>query len=503
MKKLLALACFVSCCTILKGQGIRNLTTEAWSEDIDFLQDRLFQTLPEAGSRIDTELFQQKVSKLKEDLPSLSAAEVVLELQSLLAMAKDNGCYIYPFQPKIDFPLLPLKTYWFSDGLFVCDAAEPYHHLIGSKIEKINETGIDELFGRLKEVLPADNESYQRYMFPMYMQIQDWLMRAGISGEITLATSKGEEKIAFQPVTSYIPLKRELASYRKLSGSNQDHKSENFWMEFLPEEKILFIQFLQINDQGKGSSFKSFVSKVAKTLESKKVERLVIDNRYGGGGNGFKLKPFTDLIQQSKTVNQKGKLFVLTSRATRGTVLELTSILQLNTNAIIVGEPTGEGPNLVGDTKEIELPNSKIALSLTHIFWPTSFKSDTRNTIYPDKEVAYSYSAYKAGTDPWLDLVNREDAVLSTGPPSSALMASLSGKHKIDGRTLEIYEEDGRLFMKVDRKIKSFFELKTELFSSKEGLLDTGIEGVTVSYATGNSSKTSILSIDWYGETLE
>jgi len=508
MKKIIYLMWFITFPTGIQAQSIEEMNTKDWAEDIDFMHEKLFEILPQADKRIDKNLFEQKGIELKAQLSVLSAEEIILEMQSLLSLANDNGCYIYPFQTILNFPILPLKCYWFTDGFYICDAAEPYKHLIGKQIIQVNEVDIDEIFDKFKPVLPADNEYFQRYMFSMYLQIPAWLQWAGIlkdANKAVIFTSSGKkQEVAFSSVQSYIPLKRELASYGKISGSKTNHKGENYWMQYLPEEKTLFIQLLQIRDQEKGPSFKKFVKAVSKELNSKKVEKLIIDNRYGGGGNGFKLKSFTDLIRDNKSINQKGKLFVLTSRSTRGTVLELTSVLALNTKAIIVGEPTGEGPNLVGDTKEIILPNSKIRVSLTHTFWPTSFDADSRNTIEPERKIEYTYSDYQLGIDPWLDAVRSEKNNEIEGEiPDADLIKSLLGKHSISDRTIKVFAENGRLYMGIDRKIKSFFELKTELYFLREGVLITDINDVKVYYQMNNDNNSSLYKIDWFGEIIK
>ncbi len=508
MKNFIYIFCFVFFLSEIQAQTIEQLSAQQWEEDIEFLQEKLFETLPEADKRIDNSLFLKKKNDLKAKLSSLSTKEIIVGMQSLLALANEDGCYIYPFQPSLNFQLLPLKNYWFSDGMYVCDAAEPYKQLIGQQIVKVNGVNIENIFDKLKPVLPADNENYQRYIFPLYFQISAWLKWAGIledSNSVVLTTSSGmEKKVLFGPVQSYIPLKRELANFRKIADSKKEHKDENYWMEYLPGKQTIFIQFLQIPDNKKGESFNSFVKAVEKKLNSKNVAKLIIDNRYGGGGNGFKLKPFTNLIRDNKSINQKGKLFVLTSRSTRGTVLEMTSVLANNTKVILVGEPTGEGPNLVGDTKQVILPNSKIRVSLTHIFWPTSFDSDSRNTIEPSENIEYKYTDYMKGNDPWLSSIESLKQAEAPGKEIPKEIAkSLFGRHTISKRTLEVVDENGRIFLKMNRKIKSFFELKIELFFLKVGVLSTDISGVQLFYQTNSNGKSIIKKIEWFGEKLE
>ena len=194
----------------------------------------------------------------------------------------------------------------------------------------------------------------------------------------------------------------------------------------------------------------------------------MIDNRYGGRGNGFKLKPLTDLLKNHKNLNKKGKLFVLTIRNTKGTVMELTSLLEINTKAIIIGEPTGEGPNSVGDTKLIELPNSKIKVSLTKKFWPTSWKRDNRETIEPHLNIEYTYNDYKETKDPWLTKVYEYKHNTPTIKTPKEVIDRLVGKYIISGRKVTIYKKMKICLCTLQEKLKIFLSFILNYISSKK-----------------------------------
>jgi len=196
-------------------------------------------------------------------------------------------------------------------------------------------------------------------------------------------------------------------------------------------------------------------------------------------------------------------LFVLTSNATRGTLLELTSILSLNTKAIIVGEPTGEGPNTVGDTKYIKLPNSGISISLTQVYWPTSWGSDNRKTINPDVSIVYGFQQHSEKKDPWIDAaLNYKNEFDSNKPIDKELLNKLIGSYKIEGRKASIKSENGKLFMSMKRKMKSFFEFKTELYFYSEGKLSTDIKEAFLNYKTTENEDVEISDLTWKGKTL-
>lgn len=481
----------------------QNITGNQFIEDLDFLTSEMRKIVPDFQVHVNQDDFKLKINQLKEKANALTNSQVVLGFQELLCMMNDEGIKINPFQDLIDSSILPIKTYWFQDGIYVCDAAENYRDIIGEKLLSINGTNIETLFQQMIPVLPGDNKYSKRYSFLLYAQIPAWLEFAGLNnGEnyVVLKVASGKEyKVSFEPVEDYIKLNRQLPNYQNFMFNNTKHPDKNYWMEYLKEKKILFIQFLQIRNDKSEVSFKKFIKKINSNLNNLDVEKIVIDTRYGGGGNGFKLKPLTDLFKKNKEVNKKGKLFVLTSRRTGGTLLELTSLLELNTKAIIIGEPTGEGPNTVGDTKSIELPNSGIKVSLTKKFWPTSWSFDTRKALMPDISVDFLFNYYKQKKDPWLDEVFRYTKTTKQMPLEDDIKKSIIGTYKVQGRKVTIKEIEDRVFISMQRKMKDFFEFEAELFYKEEGLLSTSIKDVFLSYKKDQKGDVNPITLNWKG----
>lgn len=502
-KNIIAIAFLLSC----KLGVSQHLSTNQWVEDIDFLTAKMAKIIPDFEKRVDQDLFRQHVLTLKANLPELTIGQIVVSLQKILSLVQDEGCSIYPLQPALNYKIVPLKSYWFKEGIFICDAADEYKHLVHQKIIAINGIQIDSVYAKMESSLSADNDNNKKYMFLYLIKIPSLLVASNIGInqnqiDFTLASGKIETVVA-KEVNEYVLLKRDLAGFRQLVGHSDYHFNENYWMEYLPESKSLFIQFLQIRNSNDGISYDNFIKEVEKFVDTSEIEKLIIDNRYGGGGNGFKLKSFTDLVRGNKAINQKGKLFILTSRSTRGTVMELTSILELNTNAVIIGEPTGEGPNTVGDIKFIELPNSKIKVSLTHIFWPTSWAVDTRKFIEPEVLIKYSFEDYVSKKDPWMEEVERYETTSMNKPLSKDLMNQLEGYITVNKRKLKITKIDNNLFVSMKRKMKSFFELHSQIYPYSEDVLSTDITDVFIHYTRNITGDYYITSIDWKGEKLK
>lgn len=473
------------------------ITDSDWAKDLDFLEEQIEKTVP----GLEGHSLKEKFSSLKVEFENLGHPQKLMAIQKLLADFNDEGIRLLPIQSAFDNSILPIKTYWFSDGLYVLDAADEYSALKNQQIIALNGVSIQNLYDQLGPYLSGDNKNYKKYVFLFYLQSSLWLKGAGIieqTDESVNLTMEGGEtvKVDFGSYDNYSTLQRNLV------GSKEAEQKSNYWKSYDSDTKTLLVQFQAIADNDSGDGFSKLVNGIKEDLSSKEVDKLVIDNRFGGGGNGFKLKSLTDLIQNS-SANKKGKLFVLTSRATRGTVMELTSILELNSKAFFIGEPTGEGPNSVGDTKYIELPNSKLMISLTHKFWPTSWESDSRKELKPNVSIDHSFDDHANKFDPWLEAIKLVEAEPQTLEMSESLLNELPGKYKVLDYNVVIESREGKLFLSVKRKIKSFFEINTELYYSEKGVLTTDIEGVKLDYEVGPNGSAIFTNLDWKGVQLK
>ena len=81
--------------------------------------------------------------------------------------------------------------------------------------------------------------------------------------------------------------------------------------------------------------------------------------------------------------------------------------LELNTNALFAGEPTGESPNMWGDPVDIKLPNSGIVIRASTLWWQSQDPLDRRDYRTPDVSVPLSFSAYVNNIDPVMEAIKR------------------------------------------------------------------------------------------------
>ncbi|MBR9853077.1 MAG: hypothetical protein GYB37_00650 [Algicola sp.] len=499
-----ALILFMIPLALCRGQQPTQMDRGAWLEDLEFLEQSVAKTFPDFESNPRSELFLQEVLAIKENLDILTQKEIVYGIQKALGVLGDEGCNIMPFQEVLETNILPVSLYPFQDGWYICDAKDK--SLVGQQVLGIDGMLIENVYDRMKPYLNADNEHYQKRLFAVYGLIPDLLRVAGLDGsdsEVLLQLSGNKEVLVKAgQLSEYSNLDRNLPNDGYFQLDQKNHKNENYWFEYMPGSESIYVQFQQISNNDKGSSFKKFIGLIEDEIVEGKAKKVILDLRYGGGGNGFKLKSFTDLLRDSEQINQDGNLIVLTSKATKGTLLELASILQLNTKSIIIGESTGEGPNTVGDVKLVQMPNSKIYVSLTNIFWPTSWDIDTRSALDPDINVQFAFEDYLKGEDPWLDAAMDYTGSQKLYAMDLDLMETLVGTYEVQGRKVSISIEEGDLVMHMSRRIKSFFEFKTKLSKETDGVLTTAIRGVKLHYRGKEYGDVEPLYLDWMGTKL-
>jgi hypothetical protein len=444
------------------------------------------------------------MTELKKGLSQKNYTQIINGIQKTLVALGDDGCNVLPFQKVLQTKVLPLSIYPFDNGWYVCDAKD--NSLIGERIISMDGIGIDEVYRAITPLLNTDNIHYRDRLFAVYGLIPAMLRDSGIQGldrsvELKFASGKSLTMTA-ESLEEYRLLDKGLPNDGIFSMTQKDHSNENYWMEYFPNTNTLFIQFQRIANSTSGPSFSKFVDLIEKEIESSRTKKIILDVRYGGGGNGFKLKSLTDLLRVNPQINRDGNLLVLTSRATNGTLLELASVLQLNTKAVFIGEPTGEGPNTVGDTKYITLPNSGIQISLTKKFWPTSWPMDLRKTLVPDVKVTYSFIDKEQEKDPWLDAALSYQGSNPGMIPSEKIRQDLSGIYNIGERRVKIEDKKEKLILMMERGMKSFFEIHTELYNDSTGVLNTDINGVKLYFKESLNGTAQPDFLNWMGTIL-
>lgn len=388
--------------------GQQRLRPEQWKEDLAFLARTISQHHAKPFHSISSAQFDRAVKRLDRAIPSLTDHKVIVEMMRLVASIGDGHTKL---GGGLDFITgrLPLRFGVFRDGVYVVAAAARYGDILGRRVRQIGTTDVEEVLSRFKEITSGDNSMTKLNRLPDSLALPDLLCALDIAPNkdrvsVEVETA-GDHRSSFE--IGSVPWDASIR-WREVAPKEQPlylrHAKDRYWAEWIPAHSLLYVQFNQVRNK-RGESIAAFFNRVVAMAVEKKAAMFVLDLRHNGGGNGFFIPPVIESLSKSEYLNQRGKLFVIVGRSTFSAAIKLATQLRRKTRAIFVGEPTGGAPNHYGDAKVFSLPNSKLELRVSSIFWEEAGASESATTIQPEIEAPLSFDDFARGRDPSLDAI--------------------------------------------------------------------------------------------------
>jgi len=406
----LVVACVAICDAQEKAQ---------WQEDLKYLTEQLPLKHPNAFHSVSREQFQSAVRELNEEIPNLNRNQIIAGMMRIVSLIGDGHTSFSPLHDaSLGFHYLPVQLYLYKDGLFVQKAMPEFKELVGTRVISIGNASAEQAYRAVAELTPHDNEMGIRSFAPVYMVIPEVLHGLGFNDSeesvkfVFEVNGQRIDKI-LRPVGKIVPLQQggpmDTEGWANAVASvplylKQRH--EPYWFEYLPESKMLYMQYNQIRDK-KDETVADFCKRVFEFAENHIVEKFVLDVRFNLGGNNYLNKPVLVGLIQSRKINQRGKLFVIIGRNTFSAAQNLVNEIEKYTNAVFVGEPTAENVNFYGDHEPIILPNSKIPVMVSTLWWQNMDPRDHRKWTSPQISAELTSLDYKSGIDPALESILR------------------------------------------------------------------------------------------------
>jgi hypothetical protein len=393
--------------------------TQKWREDLRFMASEMPKTHKNLFHAITREQFDAAVKNLDERLPDLARHQIIVEMARIAAMIGDGHTNIAPTRDqKIGFRALPVKLYFFKDGLFVRAAQNEYANLVGARVTKIGDSTVDEAYKRVGEIISRDNEMGVKFFAPSLLAMPEILHALRISKDLeevkltvekdgktqTISFKKFAEAdlmppdtdMSWQPKKDWVDL-RDKANAPLPQWLKHD-ANDRFWFEFSPESRILYVQINQVKNKDE-ETLADFSKRLFAFADSHPVEKFVLDLRLNRGGDGTLLRPFIIGIIKSK-IDQPGRFFTIMGRGTFSAAQFFLDYLENYTNAIFVGEPSSSKGNAYGDSRKIVLPNSKITVRASIYWWQDWHPADERKWIEPNVSAEMTSTDYSQNLDP-------------------------------------------------------------------------------------------------------
>jgi tetratricopeptide (TPR) repeat protein len=296
-------------------------------------------------------------------------------------------------------------------------ADKKYAAVVGGRVVKLGKVSGQKAFQAAGEIAPRDNEFTVKDRAPLYMAMAEVLDGLGLVDDmeavpLTVEKNGIETTVVLMPEAGLFPMDGFAVPPGWVDARDANaplplwlrHSDDYFWFEYLADSRTIYVQFNAVADKN-DETVEAFFKRVMAFAETHPVDRFVFDERLNGGGNNYLLRPIIHGFIRSDTVNQPGKLFTIIGRKTFSAAMNCVNRMKLDTNTLFVGEPTGSSPNMYGDNTPVVLPNSKLSMRLSSVWWQDMDPRDVRIWQAPDLSTELTFADYRAGRDPAMEAI--------------------------------------------------------------------------------------------------
>ena len=423
--------------------GRPRLTPAQWREDLQFAVDT-FLVRDRSFSPAARQQFRNAIAALQQTVDTKTDDQIIVEFAKAVALAKNAHTRLYLLRNRSELRRYPIRVWSFADGLYVVRATPEYSDLLGARILRIGGRTVQQVKQAVAPVF-AGNASWRSYISAYTMTSPDVLIGLrliGSDGKVEIQFTnrhgrKGKRQLdplplrrSDQPTESWWDLcptrPPDDGSWMSALSLDAAHlplylqnTERQYWSRYLPNEQLFYIQFNRSGNAPSGESLAEFGERVLAELQSATVDKIVVDVRFNTGGDLSIGRPFIARLA-AFAKERKIKLYVITGRATFSAGIFHAMQLRQYANAILVGEPIGDGLEIWSEGGNLLTPNSRLSLHYAdrlHSYSPLErpefrryLVADTDLSVtnaMPDIPVSMSAREYFAGRDPALEAISR------------------------------------------------------------------------------------------------
>ncbi len=385
---------------------------EGWRYDLDYLLAEIRRLNAVYSHQPLPSTVRLAAERLRERIPALSDAQIVVEMQRLLALLGHSHNTVYPASGgRVTFTFLPVAFYIFPDGLYVTSADGDRKGLVGGRVVRFDDADAAIAVRAVSALVRRENEMEARWLAPSLLAMPQVLQSLGITQSadqvrLTVRRDGRDEAVTTKPGQ---PLFRPKLFPSQLQGAPVaplylQNVGDAYWFKHFPEDRMVYFQFNQIADK-EGEPLTAFAQRLRKFLDDHNVGNLVVDLRHNNGGDTYLYPELVRTIVRFDAGGENRKLFVLIGRTTYSAAVNFVVDLERFTRAVFVGEPTGGKPNTHGDESPTILPYSGLHFLLSSAYWQLSSPRDSRLWVPAGVPVPLSAQDYFANRDPALEAI--------------------------------------------------------------------------------------------------
>lgn len=411
-------------------------TTREWREDVDVLVTKIERYHPMPWMKITKDEFHKRANTLKKNLPKWEKERIFIEMMKLVALLQDGHTEIlFTNQDRFN-RWFPIRMERFSDGVFIVAVDSLHAEFLAGKILKIGKVSTEEAFNRIAEIVPKDSKHSIDRIGTDFLSnavilkqldiIQDEnqlpmviLTANGTEKQMVLESAKWQMSFHWSWNKTSVPTSRKTISVfddrldkLPLYLKNIIPSRIPYMFKYLPESRMLYFQYNAVTNWKK-DLFTEFTQRMFKTFDENvsNIDKFVIDLRFNEGGNGYLIPPLVKEFVLREKMLGKGKLFIITGRLTFSAAPNFIGRMLQNTDVTTVGDIAAGPLNWCSDIGDFLLPNSKIIVNISLMYWQQGHPTDNRGYYPPDCYWPTTFKDYVSCADPVLDAIKSDTAV--------------------------------------------------------------------------------------------
>jgi hypothetical protein len=405
---------------------------EGWSQDVDALATR-FAALERSFTPATRARFLAHLADTRARLPTLHDDAVVARLASAVALAGNAHTRLYLLRNATELRRLPVRLWWFRDGLRVVRAAPEQRALLGCRVDAVAGTPARAARDRVAPAF-AGNASWTDYMSVYSLTSPAMLHGFGVApspDSVALRVSGcagGARRVVLRPLP-LVRRDRAVEAWWDLSplhpGTDSTwvqalpraslplylrNPTRNYWFEYLPREGVLFFQYNR-SQHAPDESTERFGERLVAALREHRPRAFVLDVRFNTGGNLHLAAPLMKRLQEETRGIPR---FVITGRATFSAGITQVASWRQAGDVTLVGEPVGDALDFWAEGGNVVLPSSGFKAHFAngmHSYSPAPCPAGTpcfdlaSPPLTPDVPASPTWAQYAAGRDPALEAV--------------------------------------------------------------------------------------------------
>ena len=273
---------------------------------------------------------------MKRQVSELSEVAFDMGIRRIVALANNGHSNASLASAAERFGTLPIRLYWFDDGLYVVATETKHSDLLGGRLTHIGDFSIEETAQRLRNCVGGTDDFYRAYYAPGMLTIPDFLFEVGVAPDphrVRIRVRKDSEPV-IERILEAVPGRPAVRSSGALDPRVFDgevkrwqtlHRvdyqrplflqepDEPFRVIALPDLEALYLQF-RANRNQPGRPIRAFLKQARDRIGQLKPTHLILDLRFNGGGDLTTTWRF--MRELPELVPSRGRVFVITHQAT-------------------------------------------------------------------------------------------------------------------------------------------------------------------------------------------